>query len=328
MSSEKEHNGAVSVLVCSKGRRTSLENLVTSIRKIHHRAIPEIVVVEETAHPKPIDGTRYIAHPIANLGIPFARNLALANATGQIIVFVDDDCILADSWLDALIEPILEDKTVVGTQGGVTVPETSNAIGWAESLLGFPGGGITRVLQANGQHRRTKEVSTLNCAYRRLVLEKTGGFNERLKVGGEDYLLAKQACEHGTCVFIPDALVYHEPRGGFGKIWTWFIRRGRAEIDLRKTGKVKDMPWWPFIRGWFLFKILAVVLASVFLPYGTIFAAVMLFVLYPGIQYARYFRWWHESPAPLSALIVLPAVKMVMDVAMDVGRIRGVAFDR
>lgn len=194
MSSEKEHNGAVSVLVCSKGRRTSLENLVTSIRKIHHRAIPEIVVVEETAHPKPIDGTRYIAHPIANLGIPFARNLALANATGQIIVFVDDDCILADSWLDALIEPILEDKTVVGTQGGVTVPETSNAIGWAESLLGFPGGGITRVLQANGQHRRTKEVSTLNCAYRRLVLEKTGGFNERLKVGGEDYLLAKQAC--------------------------------------------------------------------------------------------------------------------------------------
>lgn len=321
-------SGSVSVLVCSKGRRTSLEKLVTSIRRMHHGAIAEIVVVEETDHPEPIDGTRYIAHPVANRGIPFARNMALESATGDILVFVDDDCTLTDGWLEKLIAPIQRDKTIVGTQGGVSVPDSANAVGWAESLLGFPGGGITRVLQANGKPHRTGEISTLNCAYRHGVLEKIGGFEQMLRLGGEDWLLAKQACEYGACVFVPEALVTHEPRRTLGAIWKWFIRRGRADVDLLRTKKGKDLPWWPFIRSWFLLKVSAVVLAGAYLPYGAIFVAAVFCLLYPGVQYVRYFRWWRNSRAPLKALIVLPVVKFVMDVAIDVGRIRGVAFDR
>jgi len=323
-----ELKDSVSVLICSKDRRKSLERLVTALRKQYTGRIQRIVVVEETDHPWPIEGTQYVAHPVANRGIPFARNLALEHATGDIIVFVDDDCELTDGWLRKLTRPIVEDATIVGSQGGVTVPRTSNAIGWAESLLGVPGGGITRVIKANGEIHPTREISTLNCAYRRSVVEDIGGFERELKITGEDYLLAKQACEYGTCVFIPEALVFHEPRGALRSIWKWFVRRGRAEVDVLRTGKQNDMTWWSVLRSSFLIKLLAVVLIGALIPHGYLFTVTILCLLYPGVQYARSLPYWRASRAPLSALIVLPAVKFVMDVAMDVGRVRGALFDR
>ena len=328
MPSIPDSKSSVSILVCSKDRRSSLETLVASIKGSQSAVAPQIVVVEETDHPKPIEGTTYIAHPMAHRGIPFARNLALANATGQIVVFVDDDCVSSNDWLERLIGPIREDRTVVGAQGGVTVPEHSNAIGWAESLLGFPGGGITRVLQAMGNTQRTREVSTLNCAYRHSVIEKIGGFEPALRLGGEDFLLAKRACSYGACVFVPDALVFHEPRGTLGSIWKWFVRRGRAEVDVLRTGQQNDITVWSMMLSAFLVKLLLLITAGAVLPNGIVLVAVVLCILYPGVQYYRYYRWWQKSPAPLSALIVLPVVKYVMDVAMDVGRIRGFVFDR
>jgi len=326
--SECSTRRSVSVLIVSKDRREALTRLARQLTEQFSASIDQVVVVEETDHPHPIQNTTYIPHPVAHRGIPFARNLALAHAHGDIIVFVDDDCRLTDGWLENLIEPIQRDDTILGTQGGVTVPGTSNAIGWAESLLGVPGRGITRVLKAGGRVRPTREISTLNCAYRRKVVDHIGGFEKQLRITGEDYLLAKQVCLYGTCVFVPDALVYHEPRGTLGQIWTWFIRRGRAEVDVIRTGKQKDITGWTVLRSSLLIKLLLVGLAGAFLPYGAVMAALAICVVYPAIQYVRYFRWWRGSPAPPGALIVLPFLKFVMDVAMDMGRVRGALFDR
>lgn len=170
--------------------------LVRNLERMQTSYTFEVVVVEETDSPEAMNGVQYIPHPRAGRGIAFARNLALKNASGDIIVYLDDDCIIHDGWLDGLLVPF-EDDSVVGLQGGVTVPESTNAIGWVESILGVPGGGILRVLQAKNQIQETKEISTLNCAYRRWVIDRVGGFEKKLKVTGEDYLLAKQACQHG-----------------------------------------------------------------------------------------------------------------------------------
>ena len=221
---------AVSILICSRDRRLSLESLVATLKNMITKHPFEIVVVEETDKPDPIAGTRYIPHPVTNRGIPYARNLAMDNANGEIIAFLDDDCRVYDGWLDTLLDPF-QDLSVVGVQGGVTVPESANAIGWAESILGLPGGGIRRVLNAKGKLQETREISTLNCAYRRWVIEKVGGFEQKLKIAGEDYVLAKKACDHGQCFFVPNAMVSHDTRGSLIKIWYWFIRRGRAEIE-------------------------------------------------------------------------------------------------
>jgi len=315
----------VSVLICSRDRRKDLETLVCRIKKIDTSYSFEIVVVEETNDPITIEGTRYTPHPVANRGFPYARNLALENASGEIIIFVDDDCHIQAGWLDNLLEPFRDDS-VVGVQGGVTVPSGTNAIGWAESLLGFPGGGISRVVLAKGEIKETREISTLNCAYRKWVLDKVGGFDERLKFGGEDYLLAKKACNLDKCVFAPNASVSHAARGNLSKILLWFYRRGRAEVGVLRTGKQKDTTPWTMFKGSVTVKLLLLLTCIVILDWPIAFI-VLIFAAYMSFQYYRYFRPWRLSGALFMALITLPLVKVAMDVGMDLGRFRGIILD-
>ena len=310
----------ISILICSRGRRSILEELVLKLMKMHTSYRTELVVVEETDDPHPLTGVRYISHPIANRGFPYARNLAVANASGDLLAFVDDDCILSEGWLNHLLKPF-EDPSVVGVQGGVAVPDSSGAIGWAESVLGFPGGGVRRICQAGGKPQDTTEISTLNCAYRRWVFDKIGGFDESLLYGGEDYLFAKKACEHGRCVFIPDAMVFHHPRGNLVNIFLWLYRRGRAEFDLARTGwQVKEfLSYW--VRSSLLLKILLLFVI------GSLFSATLLIlcacpVIYYFVTFLRYFGYCRGYGVPFVAFTILPLVKFVMDLGLDCGRFR------
>ncbi len=312
----------ISIAVCSRDRHSQLEMLVESLIAMKTGLPFEITVVEETNTPSPIPKVRYISHPIANRGFPFARNLAIKNTDGQIVVFLDDDCRIENGWLDHLLSPFADDA-VLGVQGGVTVPPQTNAIGWAESILGFPGGGIRRIFMANGEIQETREISTLNCAYRRKLLEKVGGFDEQLILGSEDYYLAKQVCSQGKCFFAPHALVYHDARGNLSNIWRWFVRRGRAEMALVKSQKLRELSVVHVVKGSILLKIIAllfmVFLFPAYLPFlffGAAFA-------YSFVQVLRYYGAWKGSKAPASTLFLLPLVKLTMDLAMDWGRLRG-----
>jgi GT2 family glycosyltransferase len=310
----------VSILICSRGRRSTLEKLVLSLRKMDTSYRTEVVVVEESDNPSPLTGVRYISHPIANRGFPYARNLAVANASGSIIVFVDDDCVISDGWLNHLLSPFT-DSSVVGVQGGVAVPESSNAIGWSESILGFPGGGIRRVYQAKGKIQETTEISTLNCAYRKWVFDKVGAFDERLMHGGEDYLFAKKACEQGRCVFVPNAMVFHHPRGSLVNIFYWFYRRGKAEFSLARTGwQIKEfISYW--LRSSLVLKILLLFILGSLVSANSLVLCASL-VLYYVATFLRYYRYCGSCGAPFAAFLILPLVKMVMDLAIDCGRFR------
>lgn len=309
----------VSVLICSKGRRKRLENLVEKLINSNAPCRYEIVVVEETNYPKPIEGVKYVGHPVANKGIPYARNLALKSAVGEIVIFLDDDCMIQDNWMAELLKPF-SNASVVGVQGGVTVPESTNAIGWAESILGFPGGGITRILRAKGENGLTREISTLNCAYRKWVIDRIGGFDQRLVLGGEDYKLAKRACEFGECLFIPSAEVRHEPRGTLMNNYIWFFKRGRAELALSRTGWRSREFYRYWLQSSLLLKILLVVYTAVLagIPVGSL---IILLPFYcAGIVFKR-LRPLLSSRIPLTAMFILPLVKMVMDIGIDCGRL-------
>ncbi|MEW6670457.1 MAG: hypothetical protein AB1427_02065, partial [Thermodesulfobacteriota bacterium] len=213
-------------------------------------------------------------------------------------------------------------EAVVGVQGGVTVADSTRSIGWAESILGFPGGGVGRILGAAHHNRPTHEVSTLNCAYRRWVLERIGGFDDRLKFGGEDYVMAKQACQHGKCLFVPNAQVIHAARGALWPIFKWFVRRGRADIDVIRISRQTSRTLFSLIKDAIAVKLLIAVMLCLLMP-GFAAAIITLFILgYVALQYRRYYKIWRMSAAPLPALLSIPAVKLVMDIGMDWGRIR------
>jgi len=318
-----------SIVIPTKGRHESMLRTLDAVRCCLPSDMNlEIIVIEETDTPQPIreERVKYCPIPERGLGFGYVRNLGLRKAKGSIIIFVDDDVIPTQNWFENLFEPFAE-ESVVGVQGGVTVPESSNAIGWAESILGFPGGGISRVLQAKGENQTTREISTLNCAYRKWVIEKVGGFDENLTSGSEDYLLAKEACLYGQCLFAPDALVYHEARGTLKKIWHWFVRRGRAEMRLAKLRELEEINLGSILKRSITCKFLLVVLAGAFFHGFFIPLLIIAFAAYFVLQLARYFWPWKLSKAPVATIFLLPLVKLVMDSAMDWGRVRGLLLE-
>src|SRR5207244_1837157 len=131
-------------------RRDDVARALASLRAAGvERAGVEIVVVEETARPQPIPGVRYVPLPPDGRGFAHVRNRAVEAAKGSLLVFVDDDCEVERGWLDALLAP-MADPAVAGTAGAVLVRDC-NAVGYAENILGFPGGGLRYLAAAGGR---------------------------------------------------------------------------------------------------------------------------------------------------------------------------------
>ncbi len=307
----------VSILVISRDRRDLLNRVLDDLRQQVFDGEFEIVVVEETDHPQAPQGVVYVPHPMKNLGIAYARNMSVQHAKYDTLVFIDDDCRVDNDWLSQLVSP-LEDEAFLGVQGGVIVPEYTNTIGWAESLLGFPGGGVSRVYQANGQPQETHEVSTLNACYRKQAVEDAGGFSAHARFGGEDYLLAKRVAEQGKLLFVPQAVVRHEARGNLPTIWLWFVRRGRAEFDLWRSGLAPDKYGVWMLQSSQALKILPFLI----LGYWTILPLMIVLAALIGMNMWR-FRWaLKHQDIPFAAWLWLPWVRLTMGLATDFGRFK------
>ena len=313
-------SGGVSVLICTRDRREMLDVLLADLQTQDYPGTIEIVVVEETDAPRPPEGVKYVPLPVKNHGIAYARNQAMVHASHELVVFVDDDCRVAPDWLQALLAPF-SDAGVWGVQGGVTVPEGTGAVGWAESLLGFPGGGISRVHQACGRNQDTREVSTLNAAYRRAAVLQAGGFPEAARLGGQGYLLAQPVADRGRLLFVPAAMVRHAARGSLPAIWRWFVRRGMAEFQMECAGFTK-LSFSAYRRYLLRSSMIVKLAACMLLGLASIWLPGLCMVLWVGVVVWR-LRWaWALSGPPKSAVWAAPLVKIVMDLGLDVGRFR------
>ena len=108
----RTENELISVVLCTTAERRSLDGCLASLRALvddHH----EIVVIEN----RPVSvldgaelapwGARVVHEPTG--GLDRARNRGIAESTGEIVAFVDDDCTVHEKWLsglrDAFVDP-------------------------------------------------------------------------------------------------------------------------------------------------------------------------------------------------------------------------------
>jgi GT2 family glycosyltransferase len=311
----------VSVLICTRNRRPEVARALASLRADGvEREDVEIVVIEETAEPAPIPGVRYVTLPPDGRGFAYVRNVAVQTARGRILVFVDDDCEVERGWFDALLAPLLTDPRVGGVAGAVMVRDC-NAIGYAESILGFPGGGLRYLDAAGGQVVPTVHLSTCNCAYRREAIETADGFSPLATLGGEDSLLAERVTARWSCRYVPAAVVYHRPRQHLGAIFRWFVRRGRAEMLILPAKPHPASVALSLVRGSMLLRgvaLAAVVAALPATPWLT--APGLLAVYYAALL--RRFAFARRYPTHRRGWWLAPLVKMVADAGAEVGRLR------
>lgn len=165
----------------------------------------EIIVVDDcssddTAQRAAWAGAR-VLHTAVNCGSGGARNVGLAEAQGDIIVFTDADCEPTSDFLERLVEP-LSDPEVGGTKGVYLTRQTELTARFVQ-------------IEYEDRYRRTETqewidfVDTYAACFRRSDLERVGGFDERLRQCGDQELSFRLA-EAGVRIrFVPEARTYH-----------------------------------------------------------------------------------------------------------------------
>jgi glycosyltransferase involved in cell wall biosynthesis len=162
------------VAVCTKGRPDLLAQSLPLLRRAAEAAgDTEVLVVEQggqyAAALADQHGARYV--PDTGTGVSRARNVAAARAAGSVVLFTDDDCLVAESWVRDHLSA-LEDATL------------SASFGVVEGLARTTGGDTT-------SPRRRHELGAVpwdvghssNVAVRREALVDVGGFDERIGPG-------------------------------------------------------------------------------------------------------------------------------------------------
>ncbi len=112
--------------------------------------------------------------PIPEIGLHNGRNTAALVAKGEIIVYIDDDIIAPQGWLQALCDPF-QDTTVQGV-GGKTIPQwEATPPDWIHTLSPA----YFSLLDQGDEIQEMKYPQTpygCNMAYRRSLILKLGGF--------------------------------------------------------------------------------------------------------------------------------------------------------
>jgi len=199
---------SVAVVVPTHDRADLLERLVAALERQETPSAFTVVVVDDGSRDetwavleKLAASTRLGLVPLRldpGRGPATARNLGWRATDADVVAFIDDDCVPAPEWLDALANAAAR----AGMAQGQTLPDPAQA---------SRRGPFSRTLEVT---EPTGYYQTCNMAYRRDVLERLGGFDERFRhPTGEDTDLAWRALEDGVnAEFVDAAVVYHDVR--------------------------------------------------------------------------------------------------------------------
>ena len=237
----------VSVAICTRNRARLLGRAIESIRP---QLLPgdELLVVDDASTDDTEAtarrlGARYVGAE-SNQGIARNRNRAVRAATRDVILFVDDDCVVEPDWRAALARAMTARPDADAWMGRVRIPK-DGYLADCISDLGFPAGGNVGFdrMWPVGSDGTTTSLSTCNCAIRSSVFERFGAFEEEIPrwSSGEDTILAARLIDGGgTIVYWPEMVAWHEPRRGLASFLRWHLGRGRSVFFTRRhLGSIK-----------------------------------------------------------------------------------------
>ncbi|MDY6838332.1 MAG: glycosyltransferase [Thermodesulfobacteriota bacterium] len=214
----------------------------------------EVIVVDDCSRDNTVSIIeKYSCRLIAlkeNHGPAYCRNLGAQKAQGEILVFTDSDCRATPGWLETIEKHFHHEETEAIMGRVVLLPST--CMGNSISALGFPAGGAIGFDKIWKVDREgfTDSLSSCNCAVRRDIFWRVGGFDETFPFpGGEDSLLAYGMRRLGYRIkYCPDVVAYHEARDSLRDFLTWQFHRGISSFIF--STKISDKKGFLSLRIW------------------------------------------------------------------------------
>jgi glycosyltransferase involved in cell wall biosynthesis len=267
----------------------------------------EVIVVDDGS----TDGTSQEAEragarlvPLDGVGNPgAARNRGAEQASGDVLVFLDADCVPVRGWMAALVAAHVAGEACVGGAIGLP-PGLSTTARWDYYFSSYhvhperPAGPVPNHPPAN-------------VSVRRAAFEATRRFTERLPVAHGHEELAWQAAlarAGERCYFEPAAQVQHYNRVGLANMmrrsyrWGYSAIQGKAESGAARWSRLYDYP------------VLLVAMSLASAPAQAVYIARC---------------WWRVGKLePVLAFPVLVLGRLVYAVGMAVGGWRWLASER
>lgn len=231
---------SVAVVICAytMQRLEDIERAVASVSNQNHRPDELILVIDHNPELSQEARRRFLAaHVIDNAatrGLSGGRNTGIANASSDIVAFLDDDAQADPDWLQRLLS-WYTDPTIIGV-GGTSEPVwRSGRPAWFPDEFDWVVGCSYR-----GLPTRPADVRNLigsNMSFRRSVFAHAGGFHPaigrvgRRPVGCEETELCIRAVRTvpgSRIVYDPAVRVKHYLPSGRGR-WSYFVSRCYAE---------------------------------------------------------------------------------------------------
>lgn len=268
---------SVSIVIATKGRLDGLQRLFASfLRTPDWQEIrPEVIIGNNADDPslarsvqglieafnREVGDVHHLreANPAQSRAKCRTQNLAIGQARGDVVAFIDDDVEVTPQWLRAVHDFFKEGAFEV-MQGPILIPpEMQNDQKFLENYHRY------RTIPFVQYRSELKEIGTLtgaNMAMRRELFSRVGLFDERLGPGrsgiSEDVEFAERIIRHGVGIgYEPKAAVYHE--GDWSRLTEEFFRfrheqQGRSRLIYKRSSLLSIVPnllrsVWTF--GWY-----------------------------------------------------------------------------
>lgn len=189
------------------------------------------------------------------LGPGERRNLGAQKTKGEILIFLDDDCLPQKEWLRQIIKALKEKK--VGAVGGMIRGKSRKY--FAQSL------DFACFTFEQSKKRREIPVCAASLAMKKQVFQKAGGFNEKMRIGEDTDLCMRLRRLGYKTIYEPKIKVFHNhSRETLRELLFYQYNNGRTK-GLTIENRYPDNFWFKFLKWishpgfyWFFVLLLAV----------------------------------------------------------------------
>jgi glycosyltransferase involved in cell wall biosynthesis len=258
---------SISVVVCTHNRAAELRRTLETLGQCD---IPsgwkvEVIVVDNASTDQTASVVqtatlknarlRYLYEP--KKGLSNARNAGLAGAQSEIILFTDDDVLVAGDWIRQIVIPMVNDDCDAVTGHVTLAPQllrpwmTAMHKGWVASSL-------------DAQTPEGTSLIGASMGFRRSVLGRVPGFDPDLGAGAlgssEDTLFGWQLAQAGFKIkYVQKACAVHHLEASRLQRHYWLNdarKRGRTKAYLRyhwehrdiRAPRMKWLSYWAKLR--------------------------------------------------------------------------------
>lgn len=229
---QKDNLPFITIALITFNKKSTIRQTLRSLSSLDYpRSRYEIIAVDGGSRDGTIEilrdyGVSIIEQPGKNRGV--ARNTAVQHSKGDIIAFIDADCLATTSWLKDHVS-IHEDQKVLVAGGSVLLggDYSLSARIYHETYFAAQSPALPR--------RITWDLATCNVSFKRTTFWEVGLFPEINR--GEDALLCWQVLGNGYIVLfdpIPRVVHLHEHLD-FRALFKRTIEQGYADREIQQA---------------------------------------------------------------------------------------------